>query len=106
MFITADKWTVIVNLIKGNSGVDHEKITNQLIGLMNCGFTTFIFDFIDMDVQFNSIISGFVLLLVRKLIEHDKHVVLRNISEIDREFLELIGINLIRKENLVMEMRQ
>lgn len=79
----------------GMEQVSHLVIIDELVHLVQNHFKEFVFDFHSLDMSFNSTISGFLLGIVKKLLENGASITFTNISEDDIETLKLIGISQI-----------
>lgn len=79
--------------------ISHTQIMEETIHLVEHGFRHFIFDFEHVDINFNSMISGFIIAMVGKLIKSECYVMLRNLNKLDLELLNTIGLSDIQKDN-------
>lgn len=79
--------------------VSHSQIIEEAIHLVEHGFRHFVFDFETVDINFNSMISGFIIAMVGKLIKNDCYVMLKNLNKSDVELLNTIGLEDIQKNN-------
>ena len=92
MHIKIKNKTAIIYFETDQRYANHIAIIDEMVHLVQHRFKTFVFDFSGLEIGFNSTVSGFLLGVVRKLLECGCDIVIQNISNTDREVLELIGI--------------
>jgi hypothetical protein len=82
----------VIEFEKDNNGCGHAEIMKDIIRHLDDGFKKFVFDFKWVDISFNSGVSGFLIVTVKKLIEAEAVVVLKNINDQDMGLLKLVGL--------------
>ena len=90
-----NKKAVIEFESSGTERASHLLIIDELVHLVQDHFKEFVFDFSNLNMSFNSTISGFLLGVVRKLLENGATITFQNISDMDVETLRMIGIDQI-----------
>ena len=72
--------------------IEHGDMMSSIINISDKGFSVFIFDFKCVDFKFNSIVSGFIIVVIKKLSEKGKETYINNISWDDWEMLNTVGL--------------
>lgn len=85
--------TAVISFEQGQGVIVHEDIMDELVQLSCNGFKHFIFDFKGLQINFSSIIAGFLLCLIRKLSEDGARVEIQNIADLDYKMLKLTGLD-------------
>ena len=70
----------------------HEEIIEELVHLVEHDFKSYIFDFTWMNDTLSSTVVGFIIASIKKLLENEAHVNIRNITEHDLDTLKLVGV--------------
>ena len=71
---------------------EHNQIIDELVHLVGHGFKSYIFDFTWIGEDIGSTTVGFVIAAVKKLIENNCRINLRNITPSDLETLNMVGL--------------
>ena len=75
----------------------HAEVMKEIIRLLDDNFKRFVFDFKWVEISFNSGVSGFLVVTIKKLIDCGATVVIKNISKTDIELLNVVGLSDIDK---------
>ena len=102
MHVKVKNRIAIIEFENGKEKITHASIIEDLIKCLNLGFKTFVFDFKCVDISFNSMVSGFIITAIKKLMDIDSCVILKNIRNEDYEMLKIFGIDQFDKNKLTI----
>ena len=84
--------TVVIEFESGQDGFGHSDVMAEIIRLLDEGIKKFVFDFQSVKISFNSSISGFIIAVSKKLVESGATIIIRDVSERDKDLLSLVGL--------------
>ena len=100
MHVKVKNRIAILEFENGQDKITHASIVEDLVKCLDMGFKTFVFDFACVDISFNSMISGFIITSIKKLIGADAFVILKNIRHQNYEMLKIFGIDQLDKKKV------
>ena len=71
--------------------IEHNNMIEKIMRQVD-DYDIFVFDFSCVEIKFNSIISGFILTVMKSLMQKDKKIEIKNMSWEDWELLDMVGL--------------
>ncbi len=85
--------TAVIEFENNADTAGHDEVMKEMIELIGNGFKKFVFDFKWVDISFNSAVSGFLVVVTKKIVESGAVVIMSNIRDIDKDLLKVVGID-------------
>ena len=85
--------TAVIEFENNSSSAGHADVMKEIVNLIDNRFRKYVFDFKDVDISFNSSVSGFLVVTIKKIVESGAVVVVKNISESNRKLVKMVGLD-------------
>ena len=97
MHVKIKNKTAVIEFEDNRDGFGHQEVMKDIVDLIDRDFKKFVFDFKHVTISFNSGISGFLIVTVKKIIESGAVVAMVNINPMDTELIKMVGLDDIDK---------
>lgn len=85
--------TAVIEFEDNRDSAGHAEVMRSIVRLLDEDFRKFVFDFKHVTISFNSGISGFLIVTVKKIVECGAAVVISNINEDDMLMIKMVGLD-------------
>ena len=92
MHIKIKNKTAVIEFEDNREGFGHQIVMRDIVKLLDDNFKTFVFDFKNVTISFNSAISGFLIVTVKKIVECGGVVEITNLKDDDVDIIKMVGL--------------